>query len=237
MVAAPLLPSPHYDALMTVQRPAAETDAPHNALPTSDDATARTRPRRALQVALWGTAVVASGALAAWLLAGLNPSLTPTGLSWQGPKFTEQPQVAGAGVNDQGKTWTAWDQESGAWASVLVRNTRPYPVTVSPASAGNVVDVRVARGESPEQGGYIRPEDVTPVAHLKVPSGGYVVVLLHVSDRCVEMSAGSATGGSNSATVNVTSLGLTHSLDVPFPATYLAGTTTGHAADPSCATG
>jgi len=129
-----------------------------------------------------------------------------------------------------------WDNDSEAWASVLVRNTRPYPVTVSPVSVGNVVEVQVAAYDYPEQGGLISPEYVTPAASLEVPSGGYLVVLLHVSDRCVEMSAGNATGGSDVATVNVTTFGMTKSLDVPFPATYFAGTTTDHVADPSCAT-
>jgi len=220
---------------MTVQRAAPESGPPHTVLPTSGNAPAKARPSRARLIALWCVTIVTCAALAAWLLAGLTPSLTPTGLTWQSPDLVETPAVAGAGDDDQEKTWTAWDQESGAWASVLLRNTHPYTVTVSPAPVGDVVHVQVAQGDSPEQGGDIRPEDVTPVPHLEVPSGGYVVVLLHVSDRCVPMTAGSATGN-NSAQVNVTTLGLTHSLDVPFPATYMAGTTAGHAADPSCAT-
>ena len=220
---------------MTVQTSSPGTGSPDTApSATTDVATAKARPSRARPIAVWSVVVVLTALVATWLLAGFNPALSPTGFSWQGPEFVEQ-KVPGA-TDDQEKTWTAWDTESGAWASVLVRNTRPYPVTVSPASVGNVVEVQVAAYDYPEAGGLISPEAVTPAASLEVPSGGYVVVLLHVSDRCVEMMAGGATGGSDVATVNVTTLGITHSLDIPFPATYLAGTTTDHMADPSCTT-
>jgi len=201
---------------------------------TSDVAAAKVRSSRALSIVLWGVGVVLTALVAAWLLAGFNPSLTLTGVSWQGPEFVAQ-TVPGA-ADGQEDTWTAWDTESGAWASVVLHNPRPYPVTVSPTSAESVVEVHVAAYDAPEQGGLISPEYVTPVPSLEVPSGGFVVVLIHVSDQCVQMAAGSAIG-SDVATVNVATLGLTQSVDVPFPATYMAGTTTGHEADPSCATG
>jgi len=219
---------------MTVQLPAPESGPPHTVLPGSGNTPATTRPSRARLIAFWCVAIVTCAALAAWLLAGLRPSLPPAGVTWQSPDLVGTPAVAGASDEDRRGTWTAWDTESGAWASVALHNPRPYPVTVAPLSVGNAVEVHVALYDSPVLGGLISPEYVTSAASVEVPSGGFVVVLIHVSDQCVELAAGTAVG-SDIATVNVTPLGLTHSLDVPLPATYEAGTTTGHAADPSCA--
>ena len=219
---------------MTVQAPSSETDTPGSTPPSagaSTDAVARRRPLG--RIASWTIAGVICAAIAAWLVAGLDPSLDRTGVSWQNPAFVEQPQVGASA--DEEKTWTVWDDDSLAWASVVLHNPRPYPVTVAPDPVGNAVEVTVAEYDPLVQGGVIRPEDVTAVPTLRVPAGGFVVVLIHVSDRCYSMMAGSATGD-DSARVNVTSLGLTRSLDIQFPATYMAGTTTGHAADPSCAT-
>ena len=176
---------------------------------------------------------VLCAAMVAWLLVSQNPALTSPTMSWQSASFVEQPRVGAA--EDQKPTWVVWDQPSGAWASVVVHNARPYPVTVSPGSMGNVAQVQIARFDPAAGDDDISASHVTAVSSLRVPAGGYLVVSLRVSDRCVPMSAGGATGD-DSATVNVTTLGLTASLDVPFPATYMAGTTTGHAADPSCAT-
>lgn len=170
-------------------------------------------------------------AVVAWLLVSQNPALNKAGMSWQSASFVEQPQVGAA--EGQNATWVVWDQPSGAWASVVVRNARPYPVTVSPGSMGTVADVQIARFDPAAGDDDISANHVTAVPRLRVPAGGYLVVSLRVSDRCIPMTAGGATGV-DTATVNVTTLGLTASLDVPLPATYMAGTTTGHTADASC---
>lgn len=137
------------------------------------------------------------------------------------------------GSAEDDANWVVWVQDSQAWASVVVRHSRPYPVTVAPAPIGNVADVQVAAFDADAGAMDVSPDRVAAVPSLKVPSGGCALVLLHVSDRCVPMMAGGATG-IDAARVNVTTFGITHSLEAPLPATYMAGTTTGHAADPAC---
>lgn len=212
--------------------PPADTDVHDTAPPASDATGARERRGRARRIASWSAVALIGVTFIAWLVLGKNPALSTPDTSWQSEDFVEQP--IDSGVAEQKPTWVVWDQPEGAWASVVVQNTRPYPVTVSPSPATSIVEVQVAAIDPVKQGGLISPQHVTAVPHLRVPAGGYLVVLMHVSEGCETMDAGSA-AGTNVATVNVSTFGITQSVDVPFPGTYMAGTTTGHAADPTCA--
>lgn len=191
----------------------------------------KSRRGRARLLLLWSAAVVTCVLVAGWLVAGLNPALASAGLSWQSPSFAQDPEDAGWG--DEPENWVAWDQESEAWASVLLQNTRPYPVTVAPADTGNVTEVQISAFDPDTPGVDILPDPLTSVPQLEVPSGGYVVVSLHVSDKCVSLAAGTSVGD-DSAVVKVTTFGLTRGLEVPFGVNYWAGTTTDHEPDPSC---
>lgn len=213
---------------MTVDAPSPRSgDTPASAA----DATPQAKHPRGRVIAAWMAVVVLAALAATWVVAGFNPSLEPVGVSWQSPAFVEHTD---ASTSDGEATWVAWDDDDEAWASVVVRNPRPYPVTLSGMSTTDPAEVQVAAFDVEERGYFIGPQDVSPVPELRLRSGGSAVVLLHVSDRCVPMMAGGATGV-DVATVKVTSLGITRTLEVPFPATYMAGTTTGHDADPTCA--
>jgi hypothetical protein len=182
-------------------------------------------------VALWSVAVMVCTLFACWLVAGLNPALASAELSWQSPAFVEDPSSDDA--DEPKDSWVAGGQESGAWASVLVQNKRPYPVTVSPGLIHNTVEVRVAAYDPDAQVVDISPDGVTAVPYLQVPSGGFVVVSMRPNYRCFQLMAGSSVGN-DVVPVNVMTFGLTHSLDVPFPAIYMAGPYTDYVPDALC---
>ncbi|WP_430868681.1 hypothetical protein [Demequina aurantiaca] len=188
------------------------------------------RQARTRAVVLWGVAILVFAVAGAWILGGLNPSLASSGISWQDPAFVEEP--ADSAFDDEESTFTVWDLDTGAKTSVVVQNDRPYPITVSPGPASPATQVEIAAMDSPPSG-LISPDLLTTSAQLDVPAGGYIVVIMQVTDRCMQMMAGSA-AGNDVAIVEVTTFGITRSLEVQFPATYMAGTTSGHGADPAC---
>lgn len=207
------------------ERHAPESGASESAVPAAR--TAKAAPRRTSAVVLWGLAILAFLLVAAWILGGVNPSLAPGGVSWHDAAFVEP--SADEASSDEQPTWTAWDLDTGAKASVLMRNDRPYPITVAPGPANHIVRVEIAGYDPDGATASVSPDFLTTTPRLHVPAGGYVVVIMQVSDRCFPMEAGSATGN-DVAVVEVTTFGITRGLEVQFPGTYMAGTTTGHQA-------
>jgi len=61
----------------------------------------------------------------------------------------------------------------------------------------------------------------------------HAVVAMRASDACMHLEAGDSVGA-GAVAVNVTFLKIASPVEVQFPAEYMAGTTNGHAAEPSC---
>jgi len=191
--------------------------------------TAPARSGRALRIVIWASIGVVAALLVVWFVAAKNPSLAPAGMSWQSDAFVNE---ASPGSPNEG-VWVTWDRPEGAWASVVVKNDRPYAVTLSPGVESPLTKVQIAAYDIDSTNTVMDAEAVEAVQELRVPAGGNALVSLHVSDRCSQMEPGSS-AGTSSASVEVTALGVTSQLEVPFPGTYLAGTTAGHDADPAC---
>ena len=195
------------------------------------ETTAPTRSRRALRIFIWAVIALLVAFVVSWFVAAKNPSLAQAGMSWQSDVFVENEPTST--FDDELPQWTAWDQPDGAWASVVIKNDRPYAVTIAPGADLPAQLVKIGAFDPVTTSTAMDPARRDSVPSLRLAPGDYAIVMLRVSDRCAELSAGSATG-SDTALVKITTLGVTEPYEVQFPATYMAGTTNGHGADPTC---
>jgi hypothetical protein len=173
---------------------------------------------------------------ATWVVVGTHPAVAGAGSSWQDAAFVEVPgpgERADGFVDEQDESWTAWDTEDGAWASISMQNTRPYPIDVTAVYQGPGVEARVAAVDGWRSVGMIDLGSLEPTEQLTVPAHGLFAVLMHVSDRCL-LSAAGTSYGTDSVRLDVRSLGLHAALDVTFPTTFMAGRTTGHVPAADC---
>lgn len=186
------------------------------------------RRRRPLPLAVLALALVL---VAGWQVAGRWPALEDGGATWHSGSFT--PESEGMLDSDRQPAWVVWDDDAGGWASVLVRNARPFPVTLVPGRTSPWVEVRVAQAV-----GYPRVVDIDPghlpvLDRVTVPAGGYAVVAARVSSRCLDM--GSETFYfTDVAVVEVTALGVTTTTEAPLGGRFSTATTKGHSPDPTC---
>jgi hypothetical protein len=195
--------------------------------------TATSRSPRATAIAAGGLALVIVLALAAWLVVGKNPSLKPAGMSWQAENFVQQDELGAS--DDDLHTWTVWDQPDGAWASIVVTNDRPYPVSIAPGKSRGNVTVQVAAFDPTSTQIVMDPAYHEAVDRLSLPPGESALVSMRVSYRCMELSAGSSIG-LDVAEVRVTTFGITQPLEVQLPANYMAGSNTDYKPDAGCST-
>ena len=114
-----------------------------------------------------------------------------------------------------------------------MKNDRPYPVTLAPGADAPSIKVQVAAFDPLSTQTVMDPEYVDAVDQLTLAPGGHALISLHVSDRCVELVADSSMG-TDVAEVRVTTFGVTEPVLVQFPASYMAGSTTGHTRDADC---
>lgn len=120
------------------------------------------------------------------------------------------------------------------WSSVLLENTRPYPVTIAAPRPDRWGQTKVAAYES-----WPYVVDLTP-AHLEltgtvtVPAHGTVVVARLVSGACLSTGPDGGVATTGRTTIEVTALGVTATRTVDFPDEYGVGWRGEHEPDPGC---
>ncbi|MGC4175728.1 hypothetical protein [Demequina sp.] len=186
---------------------------------------------RALRVVAWIAFVLVALLIAAWFVAAKNPRLEGAGMSSQSGEFELNDESDWMDADEA--EWTVWDQPGGAWASIVVKNARPYPVTLAPSDPTRFGEVQVAAFDPTSTASTMDAESVTPADSLRVEPGGYALVSLRVTADCVILSPGGAIG-SDAAEVKVTTFGITSTLEVPFGAMYWAGWRGSHTPDADC---
>ena len=182
---------------------------------------------RMKRTVVWVSIAAGATLLAALLVAAKNPALEYAGPSWQSGDFVEQ-----APLDPSNPAYVVWDQPSGASATVVVKNNRPYPVTVSTGTQAPFIEVTLAEFD-PNGEAEARAEYLDGLESLQLAPGDQAVVALRVSPRCMDLSAGGSMG-TDVVTLDVTTFGITSPAEVQFPATYMAGTTSDHTSKPGC---
>lgn len=186
------------------------------------------RGRRVAVLALAGLVVVT---LISRAVVADRPGIEVTGATWLDPAF-----VGDVGTPDRYETWTVWDAADGGRVAVLVRNPRPWPITVAALDAADGTDVSgvtTTRVAPVSLADGFDPATFELSDSVRVAAGGTFALDVVVSDRCVSVSAGSAVG-TDRVEVAVTSLGLTRPATVELPSTFMAGSTVDHEPAADC---
>lgn len=204
-----------------------ERGAPHPVVP----------PRRRSRVrvgVLLTASVLALGALTAWLVVGLNPSMTAGAFSAWDPEsvLDEDPlgTVSTSVVVDPADG--TWD---GAWS---IRNEGRAPATVRVHDdEGPYEAVAFALfSPNPAGGGYDHTDPERTAEALTLAPGEEAGLLVSVGMGCASYQAGSGMG-ITTVDLDVTTLGLTRTVTVDGNMQVLVHTQTGHAEGPECEVG
>ncbi len=184
---------------------------------------------RRRQAALWTAGVVALALIAGWQAAGRSTDLSPSGVTYVDPAFVQYQDASPT----RDATWVVWDESRGAEVAMVLRNPRPWPVTVAAMDPTSVTTTRFAPVASDDYG-MRSLSDYSFSDRITVPANGQLLLAVRISAGCVAMSAGAA-AGTSSVTVGATSLGVTSAETIELATAFTAGFTADHEPGSDCA--
>ena len=204
--------------------PTDQDDPSAEASPPSSPPARRTRP-----VAVWTAAGLALALVVAWQVAGRSPALVPSGVGYVDTAFVQYQNA----FPTRYASWVVWDEPAGAQVAMVLRNDRPWPVTVAAMDPNTITTTRLA-SLAPGDEGTLGLTDYTFSDRITVPADGQLVLAVQISAGCVPMSAGT-TSGASAVTLATTSLGVPGTATVELETAVVAGFTTDHEPGPECA--
>ena len=193
---------------------------PHHTHP----ATRRGRPAVA-----WTVVATVIALITVWQIAGQNPKLSPSGVGYVDAAFVQYQDS----FPTRYAAWVVWDEPRGAQVALVLRNERPWPVTVAAMDSNTITTTRFAPLTS-DDFDTRELSDYSFSDRITVPANGRLVLAVRISAGCVPMSAGT-TSGASSIAIATTSLGVEGTATVELETSFVAGFTAEHVPGPECA--